>query len=136
MTFRNDSDVKKPMSLFTLSSLTDIVLLLLIFFLLTSSFVTNYGIRVNVPRAESSAQVEQQHINVAITPEGDFYVDGEQIAREQLGAHLRRQVQETANASIVIRADKQAVVDDAVHVMNIGQALNVTVLMAAERSFR
>lgn len=136
MTFRNDSDVKKPMSLFTLSSLTDIVLLLLIFFLLTSSFVTNYGIRVNVPRAESSAQVEQQHINVAITPEGDFYVDGEQIAREQLGAHLRQQVQETANASIVIRADKQAVVDDAVHVMNIGQALNVTVLMAAERSFR
>jgi biopolymer transport protein ExbD len=136
MTFRNDSDVKKPMSLFTLSSLTDIVLLLLIFFLLTSSFVTNYGIRVNVPRAESSAQVEQQHINVAITPEGDFFVDGEQIAREQLGAHLRQQVQETANASIVIRADKQAVVDDAVHVMNIGQALNVTVLMAAERSFR
>lgn len=136
MTFRNDSDVKKPMSLFTLSSLTDIVLLLLIFFLLTSSFVTNYGIRVNVPRAESSAQVEQHHINVAITPEGDFFVDGEQIAREQLGAHLRQQVQQNANASIVIRADKQAVVDDAVYVMNIGQALNVTVLMAAERSFR
>lgn len=136
MTFRSDSDVKKPMSLFTLSSLTDIVLLLLIFFLLTSSFVTNYGIRVNVPRAESSAQVEQQHINVAITPEGDFFVDGEQVSRDQLGARLRQEVQERADASIVIRADKEAVVDDAVHVMNIGQALNVSVLMAAERSFR
>ena len=124
------------MSLFTLSSLTDIVLLLLIFFLLTSSFVTNYGIRVNVPKAESSAQVEQQHINVAITPEGDFFVDGEQIAREQLGGHLRAQIQQNASASIVIRADKDAIVDDAVHVMNIAQALNVTVLMAAERTFR
>ncbi|MFW6348665.1 MAG: ExbD/TolR family protein [Cyclonatronaceae bacterium] len=124
------------MSLFTLSSLTDIVLLLLIFFLLTSSFVTNYGIRVNVPKAESSAQVEQQHINVAITPEGDFFVDGEQIAREQLGGHLRQQVQQNPNASVVIRADKDAIVDDAVHVMNIAQALNVTVLMAAERTFR
>lgn len=136
MNFRPESDVKKPMSLFTLSSLTDIVLLLLIFFLLTSSFVTNYGIRVNVPRAESSMQVEQQHINVAITPEGDFFVDGEQIARDQLGGHIRQQVQQNQGASIVIRADKDAIVDDAVHVMNIGQALNVTVLMAAERTFR
>lgn len=136
MNFRPESDVKKPMSLFTLSSLTDIVLLLLIFFLLTSSFVTNYGIRVNVPRAESSAQVEQQHINVAITPQGDFFVEGEPIAREQLGGHIRQQIQQNPGASIVIRADRDAVVDDAVHVMNIGQALNVSVLMAAERTFR
>lgn len=136
MNFRPENEVKKPLSVFTLSSLTDIVLLLLIFFLLTSSFVTNFGIRVNVPRAESSAQVQQQFINVAITPRGEFYLDGEMVAREQLGQRIRSVHQQNPGSSLVIRADRDAIIDDAVHVMNIAQSLNLTVLMATERTFR
>ncbi len=136
MNFRTESEVKKPLSVFTLASLTDIVLLLLIFFLLTSSFVTNFGIRVNVPRAESSAQVQQQYINVAITPQGEFYLDGERVARDQIGSRIRSLHQQNPGSSLVIRADRDAIIDDAVHVMNIAQSLGLTVLMATERSFR
>ncbi|MCH8568624.1 MAG: biopolymer transporter ExbD [Balneolales bacterium] len=136
MNFRSENEAKKPLSVFTLSSLTDIVLLLLIFFLLTSSFVTNFGIRVNVPRAESSAQVQQQFINIAITPQGEFFVEGERVQREQVAAKVRQLHQQNPGSSMVIRADRDAIIDDAVHVMNIAQALNMTVLMATERTFR
>ncbi len=136
MNFRPESEIRKPLSVFTLASLTDIVLLLLIFFLLTSSFVTNFGIRVNVPRAESSAQVQQQYINVAITPQGEFYLDGERVARDQIASRIRSVHQQNPGSSLVIRADRDAIIDDAVHVMNIAQSLGLTVLMATERTFR
>ena len=119
--------------MFSQSSLTDIILLLLIFFLLTSSFVTNFGIRVNVPQAESSVTTEATQISVAITPQGDFFVDGEQVARTDFSTAIRQAYQNKPNASLVVRADRDARVDDAVRAMNIGRALNMNIVMATER---
>lgn len=133
MEFREDSSIKEPLSMFSQSSLTDIILLLLIFFLLTSSFVTNFGIRVNVPQATSSVTTEANQISVAITPEGDFFVDGEQTARANLSLAIQQVYQNKPNSSLVIRADRDALVDDAVRVMNIGRALNMNIVMATER---
>lgn len=133
MDFRKDSKVHEPLSMFSQSSLTDIILLLLIFFLLTSSFVTNFGIRVNIPRAESSVTNNAQQISVAITQEGNFFVDGDQVARGGLSNAIRQAYQNSPNASLVVRADRDARVDDAVQVMNIGRALNMNIVMATER---
>lgn len=134
--FRRGDKSLTPLSLFSQSSLTDIVLLLLIFFLLTSSFVTNFGIQVTVPKAESSAMTEPQYVSVAVTKEGEFYVDGEITARGGLAPAIRTAVnnkQGQGPVSIVLRADKDAIVDNAVRVMNIGRALNLKVLMATEQ---
>lgn len=133
MDFREDSNLSEPLSMFSQSSLTDIILLLLIFFLLTSSFVTNFGIRVNVPQAQSSLTTEANQISVAITPEGNFFVDGEQTPRANLSLAIRQAYQNKPNASLVIRADRDAIVDDAVRAMNIGRALNMNIVMATER---
>lgn len=133
MDFRKDSKALEPLSMFSQSSLTDIILLLLIFFLLTSSFVTNFGIKVNVPMAESSVTSESSQISVAVTQEGDFFVDGEHTARGSLSSAIQQAYQISPNASLVVRADKDAKVDDAVRVMNIGKALNMNIVMATER---
>ena len=133
MDFRKDSVKMEPLSMFSQSGLTDIILLLLIFFLLTSSFVTNFGIRVNVPQAESSVTSSAQQISVAITAQGDFFVDGEQATRGNLSTIIRQAYQNNPGASLVVRADRDAKVDDAVRVMNIGQALNMNIVMATER---
>lgn len=133
MDFRKDSIKMEPLSMFSQSGLTDIILLLLIFFLLTSSFVTNFGIRVNVPQAESSVASNTQQISVAITSEGNFFVDGEQTTRASLSTIIRQVYQNKPNASLIVRADRDAKVDDAVRVMNIGQALNMNIVMATER---
>lgn len=134
MDFREDRDIKEPLYMFSQSSLTDIILLLLIFFLLTSSFVTNFGIRINVPEAQSSVTTQNQQISVAITPEGNFFVDGEQVDRASLSNAIRSAYQNKQNASLVIRADRDARVDDAVRAMNIGKALNMNIVMATERN--
>jgi len=133
MDFRKESEKKEPLAMFSQSSLTDIILLLLIFFLLTSSFVTNFGIKVNVPRAEAGTTAEAQQISVVITSEGNFFVNGEQVSRGNLSIAIREANQQRPNSTLVVRADRDARVDDAVQAMNIGKALNLNIVMATER---
>lgn len=131
--FRRGDKRLTPLSLFSQSSLTDIVLLLLIFFLLTSSFVTNFGIKVNIPKAESGTVAENQYISVAITKDGQFYVEGELTAVGSLAGAVRNAKNTKPEGTIVLRADKDATVDDAVRVLNIGKALNLKLVMATEQ---
>lgn len=136
MDFRDNNDRSKPLTLFSQSSLTDIVLLLLIFFLLTSSFVTNFGIKVNVPKAETGAPADNQFIGVAITGKGEFYVASKPVSAAMLASAIRKEMQKVQRKTLVLRADKEARVDDAVRVMNIANALNLNVVMATERGTR
>lgn len=126
----------EPLTLFSQSSLTDIVLLLLIFFLLTSSFVTNFGIKVDIPKAETGAQTKSRFITVAVTKDGQFYVDGDRTSSGMLASSLRKAREKKPNGTLVLRADKDAIVDDAVRVMNIAKALNMKIIMATERASR
>jgi len=136
MDFRKDRDRMEPLTLFSQSSLTDIVLLLLIFFLLTSSFVTNFGIKVNIPKAETGAETQSQFITVAVTKDGQFYVDGNVTSSGMLASALRQAKSNKPNGTLVLRADKDAIIDDAVRVMNIAKALDLNIIMATERASR
>lgn len=134
MDFREDENKMKPLTLFSQSSLTDIVLLLLIFFLLTSSFVTNFGIKVNIPQAETGAQTDSQFINVAVTKEGEFYVNGELTGQGMLASALQEEKNKNPEGTLVLRADKDAIVDNAVRVMNVAKALQLNIVMATEQN--
>lgn len=133
MDFRKDEERLESLTLFSQSSLTDIVLLLLIFFLLTSSFVTNFGIKVDVPEAETGAQTENSFISVAITDKGEFYVDGNRVGSGQLAGEIRKVKQNKPQGTLVLRADKDAIIDNAVQVMNVAKALELKIIMATER---
>lgn len=134
MDFRTNSERKKPLIVFSQAGLTDIVMLLLIFFLLTSSFVANMGIKVTVPRAEAGGPTNQQFITVTVSKDGRFFVEGVQVPANELANSVKEELARTQKSSLVLRADKDAKVDDAVRVMNIGKALNLTILMATERA--
>lgn len=136
MDFRKDEDRLEPMTLFSQSSLTDIVLLLLIFFLLTSSFVTNYGIKVDIPKAETGAETQNQFINVAVTQDGQFFVDGQLSSVGSLATDIRQARNNKPQGTLVLRADKDAIVDNAVRVMNIAKALDLRIIMATEQGSR
>ena len=136
MDFRKDDDRMESLTMFSQSSLTDIVLLLLIFFLLTSSFVTNFGIKVNIPKAETGAETETQFITVAVTKDGQFYVDGNKTSSGMLASALREAKNKKPQGTLVLRADKDAIVDDAVRVMNIAKALELNIIMATEQGSR
>ncbi len=134
MKFREDNDRLQPLSMFSHSSLTDIVMLLLIFFLLTSSFVTHFGIKVNIPKAESGSPENSQYITVTLTKSNRYYVSGKPVSPGLLASAIRKEYQKNPRQVLVLRADKDARIDEAVQVMNVAQALNLRVVMATERT--
>ncbi|MCH8122974.1 MAG: biopolymer transporter ExbD [Bacteroidetes bacterium] len=122
---------KKPLTEFSLASLADIVFLLLIFFLLTSSFIPQFGIQVNLPKTSTSAPTDAQYVTVIITSEGHYYVDQNQISKEQLLPVIQSSL--NGRTSLVLRADEDATVGQFATVASVARALNLRILMATER---
>lgn len=127
----NFSTARKPLTTFALAGLADIVLLLLIFFLLTSSFIPQFGIRVNLPRVETGAPTQARYVTVVLTEDGRFYVEQQQVAREDLLSTLR--AVQGDRSTLVLRADRKATVEQFAYVASTAKALGMTVLMATER---
>lgn len=123
---------KEPLSAYSLAGLADIVLLLLIFFLLTSNFIPQFGIQVNLPEAEASAPMASQYITVVITDEGRFYVDQQPVLADELLNVIRSASQD--KTALVLRADRDATVGQFATVASIAKALDLKVLMATERA--
>lgn len=123
---------KEPISTFPHAGLADIVLLLLIFFLLTSSFIPQFGVRVNLPQVDSAAPTDDQYVTVAITKDGEYWVEQEQVPREGLVDAVQK-VMGTRTA-MVLRADQEATVEQFAVAVGVAQNLNLRVLMATERT--
>lgn len=119
---------RKPLTVFSLAGLTDIVLLLLIFFLLTSSFVTQQGIRVNLPESAAGVPEEQQFVSVAITAEGLFFVGDQEVLEDDLATALAEARGD--RDALVLRADAEATVRQFAAVASAAQANALRVLMA------
>ncbi|MEL6444468.1 MAG: biopolymer transporter ExbD [Bacteroidota bacterium] len=119
---------RKPLTVFSLAGLTDIVLLLLIFFLLTSSFVTQQGIRVNLPESAAGVPEEQQYVSVAITAEGLFFVGDQEVLEDDLATALAEARGD--RDALVLRADAEATVRQFAAVASAAQANALRVLMA------
>jgi biopolymer transport protein ExbD len=120
------------MTTFSLAGMTDVILLLLIFFLLTSSFVPQMGIQVNLPQVDSSAPVEEQSISVALTADGTTYVDENPVPTSQLVSEIRS-VRTSQQRFLILRADEEAAVGQFASVASAAQALDMRVLVATER---
>ena len=115
---------------FSMSSMTDIVFLLLIFFMLTSSFTTPSGLPVNLPTSKSSAIVMQK-VSVTITKELGYYVDDQLISKDQLEGILRNSFN-GEEGSVVLHCDKTVPVEDLVYVASIATMLEAKVSIATK----
>ncbi|MDZ4701645.1 MAG: biopolymer transporter ExbD [Rhodothermales bacterium] len=128
------SSSRKPIREFSLAGLTDIVLLLLIFFLLTSSFIPQFGIRVDLPNADASAPAEPNYVTVIITDDGRFFVEQQEVPREALLNSIRDVKGD--RTSLLLRADESATINQFAAVANVAKALRMSTLMATERGTR
>lgn len=125
------SPEEKPLSTFSLAGLADIILLLLIFFILTSSFVTQFGIQVTLPRTDTGVTADDQYVTVTLTEDGNYFVEQSPVTREGLLAAIRNAVGD--KSALLMRADEKASIGQFAVVANIAKALNLRVLMATER---
>lgn len=118
-----DSPVKleprhPPLTAFSLASLTDIVLLLLIFFLLASTYIIQPGIKVELPRSETSQVVEEKSLIVTIARDGAVWIGDEKSSLDGMGALLRRRIVSGSTETIVIKADRTVSLETAVRVID------------------
>ena len=124
------SSGRKAMTAFSLASLTDIVLLLLIFFLLTSSFVTQNGLRVTLPDVASAAPLEQEYVAVQIDADGLFYVEDREVPRDSLT--LAVEAVREGRTTLAVYADRDARIDELAEVASTASALDMRVSIATE----
>lgn len=114
---------------FNMASMTDIIFLLLIFFMLTSSFVTPSGLPVNLPGSKSS-EIVMQKVSVTITEELDYYVNAESIQKPQLESKLKEALKQADKGVVVLHIDKDVPVDHLVNVAGIATQLEAKVSIA------
>ena len=122
---------QKLLDSFSLSSLTDIVLLLLVFFLLSSTFIIQPGIKVSLPEAETSDEVLDKSITVTIAKEGLYYLNDKQVSLNELGANLNSMFKTNSDEVIVLKADKDVTVNQLVEVWDICKKVGFSVFNLA-----
>lgn len=116
---------RKPLSAFSLSSLTDIVFLLLVFFLLTSQFVIQTGVKVKLPASKMNEQSMPTKLIVSITEDNNVYIGNEQTDMGSLAIKLDRLKENITENNLVIRADKSVDIDLVIQVIDAAKAVGI-----------
>lgn len=128
---RLGKDKNKVSTEFNMSSMTDIVFLLLIFFMITSTMVTTNALDLVLPKGKGKTD-SNKSISVNITKDLQFYIDKNQIAKEELEQKLLELLpQETEeNRAIVLRAEEDVPYKDVIYVMDIANRNKIKMVAA------
>ncbi|MGF1889700.1 biopolymer transporter ExbD [Photobacterium profundum] len=117
-----------------MTSMLDIVFIMLIFFIVTSSFVRESGVEVNRPQASNVVSQKDAGIFVAVTSANDIFIDKRVVDVERVQAVLEHLLLEQPEASLVIQADEHAYNGTVVKVMDAAKGAGVkNIALAAEK---
>lgn len=106
---------------FSMSSMTDLVFLLLIFFIILSTLVSPYALPVDLPSG-SNRTSEKPSVSVTIMKNADFYINSQRVSEEQLETVLMQQFAENdENKSIALHVDKTVPTGETVKVLEIAK---------------
>jgi biopolymer transport protein ExbD len=127
--FREDEDAAIDMT-----PMLDIVFIMLIFFIVTTSFVKEAGIEVLKPKASNSKSNKSGNVFIAIKPNGDVWMDKRQVDIERVAANIERMLAEQPTDTVIVQADKEAKHGVVVKVMDaIKSAGDLKITIAAEK---
>mgnify|MGYP001819140630 FL=1 len=117
-----------------LTPMLDVVFIMLIFFIVTASFIKEAGIDVDRPDAPSADSQDDAAILIAISPNDEIWIDRRQVEPNQVRGMIKRLHQENPKGSIVIQADEESTNEALVIVMEAAKQAGVSnVAIAALR---
>lgn len=105
-----------------MTPMLDVVFIMLIFFIVTASFVKESGIDVNRPDAPTAVKKSRANILIAINDSGEVWIDKRRVDIRAVQANVERLKAENPQGSVVIQADKAADVDTLIKVMDASRA--------------
>tara|TARA_B100000965_G_C19353612_1_gene652905 strand:+ start:346 stop:756 length:411 start_codon:yes stop_codon:yes gene_type:complete len=117
---------------FNMSSMTDVVFLLLIFFMIASTLAKQLNtIDVKLPQAEGKTE-NRNTVAVTITNSNQFYLNADRVSKRNLEQNLISALTDMKTTSIVLRTEKKVAIDQVVYVMNIANKNGVKVVLAVD----
>ena len=116
---------------FNMSSMTDIVFLLLIFFMLTSTLVSPNALKLLLPNSKSKT-LEKQTISISIDKDINFYIDENQVDITELETRLINILSSELEPAIILHSDKSVEIEHVVKVMDIAYRNNYKIVLATD----
>jgi biopolymer transport protein ExbD len=119
-----------------LTSLIDIVFLLLVYFLLTTNFMVDEGIKIKLPQAQAAAPQTQQEITIYVDQDGRSYLMNQEVSLDILFKKLKEMIGDQNDRLVVIKADRSVILNKAVKVMDVAKSAGAGRLcLATEKYF-
>ena len=112
-----------------MSSMTDIVFLLLIFFMLTSTLVTTDALDLTLPKAKGKS-TEKQIVSVSVTNDLRYYIDKTPIRKNQVEFKLQELLSNQKSPRVAIRAEHKVPFENVVEIMDIASRNKYKVIVA------
>ncbi|WP_460219815.1 ExbD/TolR family protein [Psychroserpens sp. MEBiC05023] len=116
---------------FNMSSMTDIVFLLLIFFMLASTLVTTNAIDILLPKASGKTE-NKRSVAVSIKKDLTYYIDQKRVGESVLETELISALSNQDQPTVVLRAEKSVPVENVVKVMDIANRNKFKVILAVK----
>jgi len=114
---------------YSVSGMTDIIFLLLLFFMLTSTLINSNALNLMLPRSNNQVQAKPM-TTVSITKDMVFYVDRKQVDIQQLETVIKGKMTNRKEPVISINADRSVPIEHIVTIMNIARRNNYKVILA------
>ena len=118
---------------FSMSSMTDIVFLLLIFFMLTSTLVTTNALKISLP-SSSAEQIKTQTVSISITEDLRYFINNDPVESSFLESKIREEYDAIDNPVLVLRAAKTIPLEYAVEVMDVAYRNNYKIVLATQHN--
>ena len=122
---------KRRKILINITSLIDVLFLLLIFFMVSSTFIEQPGMDLQLPEAETSTLREIKDLVLQIQPDDVMFLNSRQVNWENLKAFLNEEFQQNTDAALILQADKEVKHGNVVRVLDIAQQVGITKLIIA-----
>ncbi len=108
-----------------LTPMLDVVFILLIFFIVTSVFVTEAGIDVTKPEASTSESKKGDLILIAVGPNGDIWIDGDQVDPRFIRSRFELRLADAPNSAVIIQADANAANEQVMIILEAAREANI-----------
>lgn len=118
---------------FSMSSMTDLVFLLLIFFMLTSTLVTTNALEVILPKSKNNT-VKKPQVSVTITKDLEYKIDGTSVAYDGIESAILAKTNGVEESVVILNADKDVPTGETVRLLDIGYRNKLKMIIATDPS--
>jgi biopolymer transport protein ExbD len=126
MAGQSTSDSDDAISAINVTPFVDIVLVLLIILMVTSTEIVRASLKVELPKAASGGELVDTTLNIVVTKDGDYYLDGAQVTEEQIVERIKTEQAANTKVQAVIAADRGVIYGRVVRVIDLIKKNGVT----------